>query len=147
MLPAVGRTDDIQSRTTALIEAIYVHISTRRETTDILNAAGMICWLANVSEGSDNPSQTLDALAVDSRAYSNKNILIMEPLAVPPMLGAGDLLSVIPSEEIITSKHTYQASRKIDRSQQVLCMMLNSDVSSVLNCFVQFRVLLSYGAR
>lgn len=145
MLPAIARTADVQQRTSALIEAVYVHISTTRVLISPMFSLGLIVWLGNVSEGSDNPSQTLDALATDSRAYSNKNILIMEPIPVPPILASGDLVTATTSEEIRTSKHTYQASRKIDRAQQVLCMQVNGEVASVVNCFIQFRVLLSYG--
>jgi len=147
LAPAIARTVPEIGRTECLIQAIYVHISTHRILTTSLDAAGLIVWLANVSEGSANPAQTLDALSPDPRAYANKNILAMEPLAVPPVLASGDLLSVTTSEEIKVHKATYQASRKFDRAQQVLCLQINTDVSDVIRCFVQARVLLSYGSK
>ncbi len=146
MAPAIKLADIVQQRTSCLIEAIYVHFSTTRILISSLSMVGMIVWVANVSEGSNNPSQTLDALSIDPRAYSNKNILIMEPVPVPPILASGDLLSATTNEEIRTSKYTYQASRKLDRAQQILCMQVNADVDSVVSCFIQYRVLLSYGA-
>ncbi len=143
--PAISRTVAEVGRTDCLISAIYVHISTHRLLTTSFDALGLIVWVANVSEGSANPVQTLDALAVDVRAYSNKNILIMEPLEVPPVLASSDLLSVTTDDRIMTHKATFQATRKLDRGQQVLCLQLNSDVSDVVRCFVQVRALLSYG--
>ncbi len=147
LAPAISRTVPEVGRTDCLIEAIYIHVSTHRLLTVSLDALGLIVWVSNVSEASNNPVQTLDALATDARAYSNKNILIMEPLVVPPILASGDLLSVTTDDRILTHKATFQATRKLDRAQNVLCLQLNSDVSDVVRCFVQARVLLSYGSR
>lgn len=130
ILLALTSSSNPEGRTQVLLEALYVYISTHRVGIDAVAACGVVVWVANVSEGSNNPVQSLDALGTQSRAYSNKNILIMEPIAVPPILGAGDLLTAIPSEATFTSKHTFQASRKIDRSNQVLSLMVNADVSS-----------------
>ncbi len=143
--PAASRTVAEIGRTDCLIEAIYVHVSTHRLLTTSFDALGLIVWVANVSEGSANPVQTLDALATDVRAYGNKNILIMEPLEVPPVLASSDLLSVTTDDRILHHKATFQATRKLDRAQQVLSLQLNSDVSDVVRCFVQVRALLSYG--
>ncbi len=145
--PALLRTAPVQGRTDCLIEAIYIHISTHRVLTTTLDAAGIIVWVANVSEGSDNASQTLDALSTEDRAYSNKNILIMEPFAVPPTVSSSDLVSVAINDAVLVSKHSFQATRKLDRSSQVLALQVNADVSDVIRCFIQVRALLSYGAR
>ncbi len=147
ILPSLTSSSNPEGRTDVLIQALYVHISTHRVGIDAVDAAGVVVWVANVSEGSNNPVQSLDALSVQSRAYSNKNILIMEPFAVPAAVFAGDLLTAIPSEETLVSTHTFQASRKIDRSTQILALQVNADVSSQVRCFVQVRALLSYGMR
>ncbi len=147
ILPAVTSTSNPEGRTQVLLEALYVRISTHRVGIDAVDACGVVVWVANVSEGSNNPVQSLDAISTQSRAYGNKNILILEPIAVPPILGAGDLLTAIPSEEVMVSDHRYKATRKIDRSTQVLSLMVNADVASQVRCFVQVRALLSYGAR
>ncbi len=99
-----------------------------------------------MGEGQDSPVQSLNAIPTDDRAYGNKNILVMGQIDVPPVLAASDLLSFDTSEELRTTKFEYQASRKLDRSNQVLCLVINSDVSDVLRCFVQVRALLSYGS-
>ncbi len=147
ILPALTSSSSPEGRTQVLLEALYVRISTHRVGIDAVAAAGVVVWVANVSEGSNNPVQSLDSLSTQSRAYSNKNILILEPFAVPPILAASDLLTAIPSEETMVSDHRYSASRKIDRSTQVLSLQVNADVSSQIQCFVQVRALLSYGAR
>ncbi len=147
LAPAISRTVPELGRTECLIEAMYIHISTHRILTTSFDAAGLIVWLANVSEGSANPTQTLDGLSVDPRAYANKNILVLEPLAVPPVLASSDLATVTTSEEVKVHKATFQATRKFDRAQQVLCLQINTDVSDVIRCFVQARVLLSYGSK
>ncbi len=147
ILSALTSSSNPEGRTQVLLEALYVHISTHRGGIDAVAALGVVAWVANVSEGSNNPVQSLDAIGVQSRAYSNKNILIMEPIAVPPVLASSDLLLAIASEATLVSKHTFQASRKIDRSNQVLSLMVNCDVSTQVQCFVQVRALLSYGAR
>ncbi len=147
ILPSLTSSSAPEGRTQVLLEALYVRISTHRVGINAVDAAGVVVWVANVSEGSNNPVQSLDALSVQSRSYSNKNILILEPFAVPPILAASDLLSAIPSEEVMVSEHRYSASRKIDRATQVLALQLNADVSSEVRSFVQVRALLSYGAR
>ncbi len=147
ILPALTSSSNPEGRTQVLLEALYVRISTRRVGINAVDAAGVVVWVANVSEGSNNPVQSLDALSTQSRAYANKNILILEQLPVPPILASGDLLTAIASEETMVSEHRYNARRKIDRSNQVLSLMVNCDVSDEVRCFVQVRALLSYGAR
>ncbi len=147
LAPAISRTVSEVGRTECLIEAIYIHVSTHRILTTSLDAAGLIVWVSNVSEASQNPVQSLDALSLDVRAYANKNILVLEPLVVPPILASGDLLSVTTDDQVVTHKATFQATRKLDRAQQVLCLQINTDVSDVIRCFVQARVLLSYGSK
>ncbi len=146
LVPAVLRTSAAGPRTDCLIEAIYVHVHTHRLLTTTLDACGIIVWTAVVSEGADAPAQSLNAIPTDARAYGNKNILIMAPVPVPPLLGSSDLLSVTPDDQVMVSSYEYQASRKLDRQNQVLALTINSDVSSVLRCFVQVRVLLSWGS-
>ncbi len=147
LAPAISRTVAEVGRTDCLIQAIYIHVSSHRLLTTSFDALGLVVWVANVSEGSANPVQTLDALSTDVRAYSNKNILILEPLEVPPVLASSDLMTVTTDDRILTHKATFQASRKLDRAQQVLSLQLNTDVSDVMRCFVQARVLLSYGSK
>ncbi len=146
LVPAVLRTSAAGPRTDCLIEAMYIKVHTHRILTSALDATGIIVWTAVVSEGADAPAQSLNALATDARAYGNKNIMLMEPIAVPPLLAAGDLLSFQTSDEIMVSSFEYQATRKLDRQNQVLALTINSDVSSVVRCFVQARVLLSWGS-
>lgn len=142
---AIPCTSDPIGRTSCLIEAIYLYISFHREEITALDAFGLICWIANISEGSDNPSQMLDAISTTSRAYANKNIMILEPIPAAPILGTSDLLAFSTNNETTVFKHTFQATRKLDRANQSVCVQLNSDVSDVMRCFVQARVLLSYG--
>lgn len=147
ILPALTSSSNLEGRTQVLLEALYVRISTHRVGIDVVDACGVVVWVANVSEGSNNPVQSLDAFSTQSRSYSNKNILILESIAVSPILGAGDLLTAIPSEATLVSDHRYKATRKIDRATQVLFLMVNADVADQVRCFVQVRALLSYGAR
>ncbi len=147
LVPAIKRTDPTVGRTDCLIEAIYIHVSTRRDDVGIVDALGLIVWVGNVAEASANPVQSLDALSTDVRAYANKGILILEPIAVPPLLASGDLVSATPSDAVLVSKHTFRASRKLDRGHNVLCAVINCDLSGEVNCFLQARVLLSYGSR
>ncbi len=147
LAPAISRTVPEVGRTDCLIQAMYIHVSSHRILTTSFDAMGLVVWVANVSEASQNSAQSLDALSLDSRAYSNKNILVLEPMAVPPVLASGDLATVTTDDRVLTHKATFQASRKLDRAQQVLCLQINTDVSDVMRCFVQARVLLSYGTQ
>ncbi len=146
IVPAILRTSALGADTNCLVEALYINVSTRRSGVTTFDAAGLIVWTANVVEGGDSPAQTLDALSLDDRAYANKNIMVMAPLEVPPILGASDLATFIQNDEIRTTHLEYQAKRKLDRSNQVLALIINTDVSSVIRCFVQVRCLLSYGS-
>ncbi len=145
IVPAILRTSALGADTQCLVEALYIHVSTRRTGVTTFDAAGLIVWTANVVEGGDSPAQTLDAISTDDRAYANKNIMVLAPIDVPPILGASDLATFIQNDEIRTTRFEYQAKRKLDRSNQVLSFVINTDVSSVISCFVQVRCLLSYG--
>lgn len=145
MIPAVQATAVAGARTKFVIEAIYLKFSIRRELITTFDALGFLVWVANVQEGGNVPVQALNALSLESRFYGNKNIMMMAPLPVPPVFFAGDLLTGLVDEAIITDTHEFQASRKLDSSNQVLAMTINSDVSVVCNVFAQWRILLSYG--
>ncbi len=142
LLPAVLRTANLGPDTSVVIEAIYLHFHIHRILITPLDALGFLVWISNVTETSELPVQSLDAISVDDRAYANKNILMMEPLPVPPVLNSGDLLSAAVNDEVIVSSHQFRASRKLDRASNVLAMNLNSDVSSVTRVFCQWRILL-----
>ncbi len=146
IVPAIPRTSELGADTSCLVEALYINVSTHRLTLDSLDAAGVIVWTANVVEGGDSPAQTLDAISTDSRAYANKNIMVMAPLEVPPVIPVGNAATFATSEATVVSHFEYQATRKLDRSNQVLALTINTDVSDVLRCFVQVRCLLSYGS-
>ncbi len=132
--------------TKCTVEAIYLHFSIRRNTINETQALGFLVWVANVTEAADVPVQVLDALSVLPRAYGNRNILMMAPLPVPPILASSDLATAIQSEEVMTAHHEFQASRTLDRSNNVLAMSINVETLSV-SVFAQWRVLLDYGAK
>ncbi len=126
------------------VEAIYLHFSIRRLLITELQALGFLVWMGAAAEGGNSPVQALDALSTTVRSYSNKQIMMMAPLPVPPLLAAGDLATAIPNDLVLVAHHEYQASRKFDRSSQVLSMTINSDVDNVVSVFAQWRVLLEY---
>ncbi len=145
VIPATTTSEAAGENTQMVIEAIYMHFSIHRLLITELDALGFMVWTANVAEAGNDPSQALDALSTVDRAYANKNILMMAPLPVPRIALSSDLLSGTVTEEVLVSSHEYQASRKFDRSNQVLAMTVNSDVSVVVSVFCQWRVLVSYG--
>ncbi len=147
MVPAELLATQVGPNTQCVIEAIYLHFSIHRLLITEVDALGFIVWTANVVEGGDTPVQTLDALSLAPRAYGNKNIMMMAPLPFPGIFLSSDLLSATVTEEGLVAHHEYQASRKLDRSNQVLALQVNSDVSAVFNVFAQWRVLLSYGQK
>ncbi len=145
MIPAKPVADPSGTRDIFVIDAIYLHFSIHRILTTTFDALGFMVWQEPVQEGSNNPIQSLDALSTTARLYSNKRIMMMAPLPVPPLLGTSDLLAFTVNDEIKTASFEFQASRKHDRSNTVLCLGLNSDVSLVTRVFCQWRVLASYG--
>ncbi len=146
IVPAVLKASVAGPDTSYLLEAMYIKVSTRRIGVAAFDAAGIIVWTAPVVEGGDSPAQTLDAVSTDARAYANKCILLMEALPVPALLATSDLLAFVPNDEVVVTRFEYQAKRKIDRSNTVLALIINSDLSNQLRCFVQVRALLSYGS-
>ncbi len=144
MVPAVLVADPVGVPTAFTIEAIYLHFSTRRVGIAETQALGFLVWVGNIQEQGESPVQALDALSVTARAYSNKNIMMMAPLEVPPIALSGDLLTATSDLRIQVAHHEYQASRKFDRSNQVLCMTINSETALVVETFAQWRVLLEY---
>ncbi len=146
LIPAVTAAAPVGEDTACTVEAIYLHFSVRRNTIAETQALGFLVWVANVTEAAEVPVQALDALSVTSRAYGNKNILMMAPLPVPPILASSDLATAIQSEEVMVAHHEFQASRKLDRSNNVLAMSVNVETLSV-SVFCQWRILLDYGRK
>lgn len=144
LIPALPIGEFRGQPTAMVIEAIYLHFSIQRLLITNFDALAFMVWVANLQEGGSAPSQALDALTLVDRQMSNKAIMMAAPLPVPPIFLAGDLLTASVNEEIKTSSHEFQASRKLDRSSQVLSLVINSDVSVVTNVFSQWRVLVSY---
>ncbi len=142
LVPAVLRTANLGPDTSVLIEAIYLHFSIHRLLISELDALGFLVYVSNVTETSELPVQALDALATDDRAYANRNILMMAPLPVPPTVASGDLLSASVNQAVLTSSHSFRATRKLDRASNVLAMTVNSDLSVVVRVFCQWRILL-----
>ncbi len=146
LVPAVLEGAPGGENTRCVIDAIYLHFSVTRIGINRLDAVGFMVWVARVGEAANTPVQSMDALSLRDRVYANKAILMMAPLPVPPILGASDLLSFLPNDQVAVAHHDFQASRKLDRSNEVLALVVNSDVSSEVEVFVQARVLLSYGS-
>ncbi len=146
MIPAIQSTDEMGASTQFLIEAIYLHFSIKRILITDFDALGFVVWQSPVVEAGNSPVQSLDALSLIARNYSNKRIMMMAPLPYPPFLASSDLASAIVNGEGKTAHHEYQANRKHDRSNTVLALAINSDVSVVTNVFAQWRVLVSYAA-
>ncbi len=144
LIPATLAGDPIGALTKYTIEAIYLHFSTRRVGIVSAEALGFLVWVANAAEGGNVPVQALDALSTESRFYGNKNIVMMQPLEVPPFLASGDLATAIPNGGVMTEHHEFQASRKFDRSNQVLAMTINCETAVVVETFAQWRILLEF---
>ncbi len=144
LVPGVPIADNAGVRTTFLIEAIYLHFHVHRLLITELDALGFLVYQGNVSDSGNNPVQALDALSLEDRLYSRKQLMMMGPLEVPPIVVSGDLLTATTDERVLVSSHEYQANRKHDRSQQILCLTVNSDVSVVTSVFCQWRVLVSW---
>ncbi len=143
MIPGRALADDAGVRTQFLIEAIYLHMHVHRLLITEVDALGFIVYQGNLSDSGNNPVQALDAVSLQNRLYSRKQIMMMGPLAVPPIIFDG-VSAFTTQEEVLVSSHEYQANRKHDRSQQVLTLAVNADVSDVISCFCQWRVLVSW---
>lgn len=144
MVTALDRTADMGQPSKCLIEAIYLKASIRRLLTTTMASLTYMVWLGNVSEGSDLPIQALNSQSLDARAYGNSDILMHSAMPVPPLLGTSDLLAFTVNDEIRAEAYEFQATRKFDRSRQILCLVANSDVDAMVRVFFQWRVLLSY---
>lgn len=144
MIPVLPLAEIRGQPTSMLIEAIYLHFSIHRLLITELDALGFVVWVANLQEAGNLPVQTIDALSLNDRLYGNKAIMMMAPLPVPRIALSGDLVSATVDQEVLTAHHEYQAMRKLDRSSNVLSLIVNSDVSVVCNVFCQWRVLVSY---
>ncbi len=143
LVPGVPIADNAGVRTTFLIEAIYLHFHVHRLLITELDALGFLVYQGNVSDSGNNPVQALDALSLEDRLYSRKQLMMMGPLAVPAIIFDG-VSAFTTQEQVLVSSHEYQANRKHDRSQQILCLTVNSDVSVVTSVFCQWRVLVSW---
>ncbi len=144
LIPPQQAAEVVGDRTSFVIEAIYMHFSIRRVSLAQPDALGFMVYQSMVSEAGNLPVLALDALSTTPREYSRKNIMMMAPLPVPPLLGAGDLLSFQTDDRIITEHHEFQAMRKHDTASQVLCMTINSDISLVVRIFAQWRILIGW---
>ncbi len=145
LIPAAPLGAAVQSnRTQFRIDAIYLQFHIRRILITTMDACSFLVYQMAPQENSLQPAMALDALSVLPRMYQRKNILMQGPLPVPPLLGASDLLTFVVNDEIKTAQFQFKANRKHDTSKEVLCLVINSDVSVVLRVFVQWRILLSW---
>ncbi len=144
MIPATPLTALAGARTKFLIEAIYLNFSIHRLLSTTFDALGFLVYQIPPQEDNNNPALVLDALSTEDRLYARKNIMMMAPLPVPPILGTSDLLAFTPNDAILVDHHEYQANRKHDTTSQILCLAVNSDVSVVTRVFCQWRILTSW---
>ncbi len=142
LIPAQPVAATTNERTRFLIEAIYLNFSVQRILTTTFDSLGFLVYQIPPIEDSANPSLALDAISTSDRLYARKNIMMMAPLDVPPIISLE--AGILVSDEIRTSHHEYQANRKHDTASQILAMTLNSDVSVVTRVFCQWRVLVSW---
>ncbi len=143
MIPGVPIADDAGARTKFLIEAMYLHFSVHRILITEVDALGFLVYQGNMSDSGNNPVQALDALSLEDRLYTRKQLMMMGPLPVPPIIFDG-VSAFTTQEQVQVASFEYQANRKHDRSQQVLCLTVNCDVSLVVRVFCQWRVLVSW---
>ncbi len=143
MVPGLLLADNAGVRTQFLIEAIYVHFHVHRLLITEVDALAFLIYQGNMSDSGNNPVQALDALSLEDRLYSRKQLMLMGPLPVPAIIFDG-VSAFTTQEQVLVASFEYQANRKHDRSQQVLCLTVNSDVSAVLSVFCQWRVLVSW---
>jgi len=165
LIPSIQTGELAQEVSEFTIEAIYLHFSIRRILISAIDALGFLVYQGEVVEGGNNPAQALDALAQAPREYSNKRIMMMEaldalaqapreysnkrimmmaPLPVPPILGTSDLLAFTTDSQVLVAHHEFQASRKHNRSNTILCMTVNCDISVATRIFCQWRVLVNF---
>ncbi len=144
LIEPIGVGDSVGVRTRFNIEAIYAHFSIRRLGIAEVEAMGFMVYQIQPSEASSLPLAALDALSTTARAYSNKAIMMMAPLPIPPFLASSDLATAIPSDEVMVVHHEFQANRKHDRANQVLCMAVNAETDLEVSVFVQWRIWVTY---
>ncbi len=144
LIPGVPIADDAGARNKFLIEAIYMHFSVHRILITEVDALAFLVYQGNMSDSGNNPVQSLDALSLEDRLYSRKQLMMMGPLPVPPVLGNQDFTAFTTNDQVLVHSAEYQANRRHDRGQQVLCLTVNCDVSLVLRVFCQWRVLVSW---
>ncbi len=143
LIPGVPIADDAGSRNNFLIEAMYLHFHVKRLLITDMDALAFLVYQSNMSDSGNNPLAALDALSLEDRLYGRKQLMMMGPLPVPAIIFDG-VSAFTTQEEIKVHSAEYQAKRKHDRSQQVLCMTINADVSDVVQVFCQWRVLVSW---
>ncbi len=145
LIPAAALGAAVKSeRTQFRIDSIYLHFHIHRILLTALDACSFLVYQMAPQENSLQPAMALDALSTLPRMYQRKNIMMHGPLPVPPLLAAGDLLSFQTDDRVLVASHQFRANRKHDTAKEVLCLVINSDVSVVLRIFVQWRILLSW---
>ncbi len=144
MIPGQAIATVLGERTKLMVEAIYLHFSIHRLLINEVDALGFLVWVAQLQEAGNSPVQVLDALDTSDRVYSNKAIMMMAPLPFPGVNASGDLITNQITQEGMVAHHEFQASRKIDRSSEVLCLTVQSDVSVVFSVFCQWRAWVTW---
>jgi len=143
LCPAVGPED----YSDVVLERTIINFSIRRATNAQLDGfAGVVAVQAVDSADDSRPVQIIDALSVLAPEYSAKNILRWRALPVPAVLLEADNTAVT-SSEVLAVEWDIPVKRRMDRVREMLTLNINTDVSNVLSCFIQSRVLLSYGKR
>ncbi len=147
LVPPIQTTEIVGGPQSCLIEAIYLNFSVRRILISTIDALTYLVYVGDLADNSNLVSTALNSQSLNDRLYSRKDLMMMGPLPVPPLLGASDLLTFVVNDEVVTHHAEYQASRKLNRASQSVVMAVNCDVSIATRVFCQWRVLLSYGKK
>jgi len=121
---------------------IMFHIHRALNTT-LDGFAGVLAIQKNDQSIPAEPVQVLDALSLIPAEYSNRDILHWAPLPVPPTMSTGTTLN----RETVPVVWDIKMRRKLHRSNEMLTLSMNTDITAVIRVFVQHRVLLSYGSK
>ena len=143
LCPTVGVND----YSDVVLERTIINFSIHREANAQLDGFSGIVAVQPIDQTNVTlPTQALDALSTTAAEYSVKNVLRWQALPVPAVVLEADNTAV-PSSENIVVEWDIPVKRRLDRVRELLTLSMNTDVDNILQVFVQWRVLLSYGRR
>jgi len=134
---------DIENPGTVIVERILLDISVLRLTTAVVQDCGFILRMQEVDPVTGLPTVVVNPSGDLSRIGSNKEVLLMGSVPVPPNMPVGNAAGQQPTQGILKSDWEFKGRRRLNRLNNALILWFATSTNdAVVQVTTRARVLL-----